>query len=402
LHAWQLLDEVRDPFGAGSIYRDVLCECGRLLERGAAVDLAGAGGCLACDARAESAGRYVDVLTEHLEGELEAPLARAGGLCWPHFGGGVARAGRGLAALARAQRQAIALVGAGRVPSGRGARSAGRPRLPAPGVRAGSAAPRRAPDEQAADPLVALALGLPGVHGLAIDRLEARAWGDAWPAGADRPSAAPEPPAPGPVDAAAAAAGRDCRICQVALLAVERAAGRLLEEAEAPTELCAPHGWLLLERGAAEAVAARLRPGLELLAERIDAAGPELARAAPLSLGPISLATPAARRARGDLAVRLAPGRGCALCQAQVGAEEAALREEWEDGSLCRPHHLVAARVGAPIRPEATLSHWRAVVAELEEYIRKNDYRFRDEPRGPEQHSPWRATAAVAGARGVR
>ncbi|HEY3111736.1 MAG TPA: hypothetical protein VGL23_23470, partial [Chloroflexota bacterium] len=205
-----------------------------------------------------------------------------------------------------------------------------------------------------------------------------------------------------PIDAAAAAAGRDCRVCQTALLAVERAAARLPEEAETALELCAPHGWLLLERCGAEAVAARLRPGLELLAERIDAAGPELARATPLSLGPISLTMPAARRARGELAVRLAPGRGCALCQAQVAAEEAALLEGRADGPLCRPHHLVAARVGAPIRPEATLSHWRAVVADLEEYIRKNDYRFRDEPRGPEQHSPWRATAAVAGARGVR
>src|SRR5215210_7865904 len=52
LHGWQLLDEVRDPFGAGIIHRDVLNECARLLERGAAAELAGQGGCLACQARA--------------------------------------------------------------------------------------------------------------------------------------------------------------------------------------------------------------------------------------------------------------------------------------------------------------------------------------------------------------
>src|SRR5438067_8650335 len=34
LHAWMMLDEVRDPFGTGIIYRDVLNECARLLERG--------------------------------------------------------------------------------------------------------------------------------------------------------------------------------------------------------------------------------------------------------------------------------------------------------------------------------------------------------------------------------
>src|SRR5215210_7681192 len=60
LHAWQLLDTVRDPFGAGIIYRDVLNECRRLLERGSPAELAGDGACLACEARAGSVARYVD------------------------------------------------------------------------------------------------------------------------------------------------------------------------------------------------------------------------------------------------------------------------------------------------------------------------------------------------------
>src|SRR3954452_708877 len=68
LHAWQLLDEVRDPFGAGIIYRDVLNECRRLVERAPAAELAGSGGCMACDAAARSSGRYLDVLGEHLDG----------------------------------------------------------------------------------------------------------------------------------------------------------------------------------------------------------------------------------------------------------------------------------------------------------------------------------------------
>jgi hypothetical protein len=401
LHAWQLLDEVRDPFGAGIIYRDVLNECRRLLERGAPAELAGEGACLACDARAGSAGRYVDVLVEHLDGELDAPLTRAGGLCWRHFGLAVARAGRGLPALARVQREAIEMVGAGSV--GRSSVADG-PRLPAPGVRAGSAAPRRAPDEQAADPLVALAVGLPGVHGLAIDQLEARGWGEppgeqSAAASGRRPAGVPGAGAPaGPAEEAAA--GGQCRVCAVARAAAERAA-RLGDEGTGALELCGPHGWLALELAGAERVGARLRPGLELLAERIAAAGPGLARARPLSLGPLSLSTPAARRARGELAVQLAPGRGCQVCEEQRAAEEAALLEGGDE-RLCRPHHLVAHRVGARVAAEPTLAHWRAVVADLDEYIRKNDYRFREEPRGAEQHGPWRATAAVAGARSVR
>ena len=64
------------------------------------------------------------------------------------------------------------------------------------------------------------------------------------------------------------------------------------------------------------------------------------------------------------------------------------------DAVLCRPH------LGAP--NQATLTHWRALLQDLDEYIRKKDYRFRDEPRGPEQRSPWRAVAAVAGGPGLR
>jgi hypothetical protein len=48
------------------------------------------------------------------------------------------------------------------------------------------------------------------------------------------------------------------------------------------------------------------------------------------------------------------------------------------------------------------MGHWRSIVADLDEYIRKNDYRFRDEPRGPEQRSPWRAASAAAAGPGLR
>ena len=59
LHAWQLLDEAREPFGAGIIYRDVLHACAETLAQGEGGrrDLAAGGECLACQARARSAAR---------------------------------------------------------------------------------------------------------------------------------------------------------------------------------------------------------------------------------------------------------------------------------------------------------------------------------------------------------
>ena len=45
---------------------------------------------------------------------------------------------------------------------------------------------------------------------------------------------------------------------------------------------------------------------------------------------------------------------------------------------------------------------WGELVAELHEYIRKQDYRFHDEPQGHEQTSPVRAVEQMAGLGGMR
>jgi hypothetical protein len=200
-------------------------------------------------------------------------------------------------------------------------------------------------------------------------------------------------------------AAEECAVCRAGRAAAATAVERLPGAPPGPIELCAPHAWLAVERVGAEAVRARLVPGLEHLAERVAGAGEEIARAAPLALGPFELSTPAARRARAELARRLGPGRGCAVCAAQVAAEEAAV--DSVDGAMCRVHVLLAARAGGA-QGALTLAlsdgerGWRSVVADLDEYIRKNDYRFRDEPRGDEQRAPWRAVALVAGGRGLR
>jgi hypothetical protein len=348
LHAWQVLDEAREPFGGGIIYRDVLNACVSQLAAG---DVAGPDGgeCVACQAREVSARRYVDALVDHAnEAELERRVEQGGGLCWRHFALAMAQGGRGLRAVARAEVGALERVADASWRPDRAVAA-----VPTAGVRAGNAAPRRAPDEAIADPLVAMVVGLRGVHGLTSDRVE---WDE-------------------------------CFVCRVARAAVAAA------PTPAPaTELCARHAWLAVDKVGAAPVRAALAPALARLRARLDSAADDLARAESVGVGPLSFATPAARRARAELARRLAVDHGCAHCLAQRAAEEAA--DPPDDAPLCHPH----LRGASP----ATLDHWRALVRDLDDYIRKNDYRFRDEPRGPEQRSPWRAVAAVAGAPGLR
>jgi hypothetical protein len=375
LHAWQLLDDAREPFGAGIIYRDVLNACVETLARGGArSDLAAGGACMACDARARSAARYVDVLIDHLnEPEIAARLEDGGGLCWRHFALGVARGGRGVRALARVELGAIERVGD---PAWRPSRPTAAP--PTAGVRAGNAAPRPTPDEEVGDPLVALVVGLRGVHGPLTTAVAARAWG----------------PAPPPAEDAPLSEWDECPVCRRARRAVHGAAGAL-DAGTAPAELCPPHAWLAVDLGGPAAVRRRLEPALEHLRERIVASAADLERAESIGIGPLTLPTPSSRRARGDLALRLSIGQGCVLCQAQLVAEE-----EGGPGRgdvLCRPHLL-----GLDVPSQASLDGWRSIVADLQEYLRKNDYRFRDEPRGPEQRSPWRAAAAAAAGPSLR
>ena len=73
---------------------------------------------------------------------------------------------------------------------------------------------------------------------------------------------------------------------------------------------------------------------------------------------------------------------------------------------LCLPHFrraLAGARHDAQITAlvQTQLRVWRALHADLTEYIRLQDYRFRDEPRGPEQRAPGQAIETIAGAPGA-
>ncbi|HEV8633003.1 MAG TPA: hypothetical protein VG370_02000 [Chloroflexota bacterium] len=400
LHAWQLLDEAREPFGAGIIYRDVLNGCAETLARGAGArsELAGGGECLACDARARSAARYVDALVDHVnESEIARRLEDGGGLCWRHFALGLARGGRGVRALARAQLAAIERVSD---PAWRPTRPAAA--APTAGVRAGTAAPRPAADEEVGDPLVALVVGLRGVHGPLTTAVAARGrggspaegWGGSPAEGGGGSPRRRRGVAPAAAEDAPLSEWDECAACRTARRAVHGAA-RALDADDAAGELCPPHAWLGLDLCGPAVVRRRLGPSVEHLCERIASAADDLRRAESIGIGRLAVATPSARRARGDLALRLSPGQGCAVCQAQLAAEEAG--PVGHGDVLCRPHLLALDATSA-----ATMGHWRSIVADLDEYIRKNDYRFRDEPRGPEQRSPWRAASAAAAGPGLR
>lgn len=85
-----------------------------------------------------------------------------------------------------------------------------------------------------------------------------------------------------------------------------------------------------------------------------------------------------------------------------IGAEPAVA--DASDG-LCRRHVLACARLGGA-GAEVLLQRTRAVVqgmlAELDEVIRKEDYRFRDEPRTEAERTvPSRAVAWASGAEGL-
>ncbi len=125
-----------------------------------------------------------------------------------------------------------------------------------------------------------------------------------------------------------------------------------------------------------------------------------------------------ARRLGRELAHQLGSRKLCPLCERQGEIELAGMQEyaaelaEAESSSaptgeaptLCLPHfgqschlRLSPSLRAALVRRQAL--GWSRLVAELKEYIRMQDYR--EEPRGHEQTSPYRAAAQMAAQKGL-
>jgi hypothetical protein len=151
------------------------------------------------------------------------------------------------------------------------------------------------------------------------------------------------------------------------------------------------------------------------LIRALQAADPTAAT--PLQRFMASLGAPRARAAAD--AAALAPQATCPACEAQADAERRAvsllLRHLLDDQvaaaygastGLCLPHFsrvLAQARRDEQITllVRTQLAAWQALHDALGEYIRLQDYRFRQEPRGAEQTAPRRAIGAIAGEKGA-
>lgn len=127
---------------------------------------------------------------------------------------------------------------------------------------------------------------------------------------------------------------------------------------------------------------------------------------------------------RGDgrgpaMADNLDPQAPCVVCEKVAESESRFLKvlvEQLGDArlyaafqaseGLCLPHFREALRVAtAPDQydrlREAQLGIWEHLMGELKELVRKNDYRFADEPRGREMESWRRVVARMVGEKGV-
>jgi hypothetical protein len=149
---------------------------------------------------------------------------------------------------------------------------------------------------------------------------------------------------------------------------------------------------------------ARDADDLNALAERLRALSERLMQGIGAELnGPALLRIAERIRRNSALPLVVTAGLDCPTCAEQLGYEVGVVNH-FGAATLCVPHLRVAtrhARSFEAIRTE-TRRTWRAIEAQLDEVIRKYDYRFQREPRGEEQGSPRWAVALVAGANGIR
>ena len=311
-HAWLLLDEVRDPFGAGIIYRDVLQECVNIVNRG---DIPGLNAtsrvsCPACEVEFAATQRFLDVLAEHLhELDMADRLTRSGGLCWRHIVSAIRHGTTGLVALAEVEITAIS-----NAVSGQGNPFSSRAKIvPSPGIRAGNAAPRAAPDERPVQPSLALLFGMPGAFGGALK-----------------------------VD------DRDLVACGVCGTVQEemRTYAREHARGSVAADLCPGHAWTVIDNAGTEQPGeSRSTGGLSLtsdslrgvngvlgqLQDRLRSALPMIERQISIGIGSWRWTPPYARRARREQAELLEMPIDCPFCWTQRSIEEKALRAKLEE-----------------------------------------------------------------------
>jgi|YelNatPaOPRAMG01_1025707.scaffolds.fasta_scaffold41834_3 hypothetical protein len=206
-----------------------------------------------------------------------------------------------------------------------------------------------------------------------------------------------------------------CPLCRLAREAVGRFLAHLLyENVNDPgvrSELtlargfCNLHAWQLEEEGDALGTAILYRNILGALVELLERC---LQRSKRLRQS----------RRVGALRTILQPQRPCPACRARENAEAVyihALVSQLDDpevrdgflraGGLCLPHLQRTLEVARPEQAGELLAlqreAWTQLLEQLGEFIRKQDYRFREEGLGAEGDSWIRALAQVSGQPGV-
>ena len=246
-----------------------------------------------------------------------------------------------------------------------------------------------------------------------------------------------------------------CPLCRLSTDTAERyldaVLWELVNDVEVRAELnrahgyCQQHGWLLVRAGASLGVAILMRDVVRTLLDTLAANAVEEAPEARLqhllwrlrrgrtggqtagepgrvAIHPEPVSAPGPRvqpprsKAAARLSVALSPENRCPVCalvQARAQDHMSTLLAHLEgpgglldaylqsDG-LCLDHFRQAlgqARSGSQAMAlvDAQRSVWQRLLADLDEFIRKSDQRFRDEPFGEERDAWRRALAAISG-----
>lgn len=217
-----------------------------------------------------------------------------------------------------------------------------------------------------------------------------------------------------------------CAICRLKARAIERYLDALLWESvndpgvrhqvRRARGFCYAHAWQLVRPAASLGVAILHRDVLQTLLDILQEARFQPPPLLSLQRAHEALAAGQPSAATAGLVSQLAPQAPCPACKQGEEMEAIyldALLEELitEDGllaayeasaGLCLPHFrqaLTRLRDEAIFRAlvNAQRAIWQRLEADLSQFIRKNDARFRDEPWGDERDAWLRAIAALAG-----
>ncbi|MCL6430409.1 MAG: DUF6062 family protein [Anaerolineae bacterium] len=389
-HAWQFANEVRDGLGTAIIYRDVLGALLPLLRprsmgaprprgRAGALErrLLPQADCPACRTLAGASRRYLDTLLSHLsDADVRRRYRSSDGLCRPHLVLALphVRGRTGLDLLTGAFRERVGALAS------------------------------RSTSAETGSALVEALVGKP----LGVPRTM------------PSPEAAQAPEHLPPADLQLEP-GAGCLMCRAVQAEADRwlvgalAAAGQAPEGEPLVDLCGAHAWRLMELAPWSQTGPAWQRVTRTLLHRltepqdIEPAEQGVWRELGVFLG--------IRRPSSEgetLAARIAQ-RVCPACRAEAAAAAAAAKsvlasitgsegalEAMHGVRLCRPHLALALSLAPDEAAEwrlirSALGRWQALHAELGEYIRKQDYRFRHEPYGAEVDAPWRAVAEMAG-----